>query len=967
MKIENESHLLAPAQEFCTNVMLEKYALPGETGVSQIRERVANALGESEDQRQRFLTAMEAGFVPGGRINRAAGAELATTMINCFVQPVGDAMSGRDANGIPGIMDALAQAAETMRRGGGVGYDFSRVRPTGSKVKGTASRASGPVSYMRVFDRMCETVESAGARRGAQMGILRVDHPDIEMFIDAKKTPDFLAMGLDAGEASALMSMIRAKPGFGWSVRKGFATLSNFNLSVTVTDEFMMAVETDGEIDLVHEAEPDNAGQSKKVCSDGVERYVYRTVSARSIWEKIMRNTYEAAEPGVIFIDRVNADNNLWYAETIEASNPCGEQMLPSHGCCDLGSIMLQRFVKAPFTREAHFDEESFSRAVHVGVEILDKVLDKTNWPLPQQKVEALNKRRIGLGYLGLADAMAMLGIRYDSSQAVAFTKKVGELLAYEAYRASVQLAIKAGPFPLFDADKYLQPGTFASRLPLELQDDIRKFGIRNSHLLSIAPTGTISMAFGDNASSGIEPIFSLRQRRTKVLLDGTRGDFFLDSGAYRTFLRECGPDASTEVFVTALQLSVDDHLAVLEAAAPHVDSAISKTVNVPADYPFEDFANVYVRAWKAGLKGITTYRPNDLVGAVLADANTDASEPVLQSDDPDRRIELKDASAVLSALRWPSRPVTPQGIESVTYSVQHHQGDFAVVVGHYENGKKHPVEVYVAGNEQPRGLAAIAKVLSVDMRTGDAGWLRMKLDSLATTQADDGFALVDPSTGLPVQVPSLVAGFSRLVEHRLRQIGSLQEDGESQMLEYLFSKREPKTGPQGAIGWHVDIRNDVTGDDFLMHLKEVRMGDGSVRPYSMWLSGKYPRVLDGLTKLLSIDMRVSNPEWVLKKLRSLESFGEQRGDFLAHVPGSDRQRSYPSTVAYMASLVIERYRVLGLTGKVLIGSDGKPAAQVAIPGVGTGMLCVSCNTMSLHKRDGCKTCDACGYVGECG
>lgn len=981
MKIENPLQLgVAQPQEFCTNLLLEKYARPGETGVHTIQQRVATALAGDDEQRAKFLRTLEAGGVPGGRINSSAGAGLSTTMINCFVQPVGDSMSGHDANGILGITDALAQAAETMRRGGGVGYDFSRIRPKGAIVRGTASRASGPVSYMRMFDTMCQTVESAGARRGAQMGVLRVDHPDIEQFIDAKKTPDFEAMGLDRAEADALMSMIRNKPGFGWAARQAFATLSQFNLSVAITGEFMHAVLNDDHFDLVHEVPPaDGDGCRTTIGGDGRTLYVYRTIRARDLWNRIMHNTYNAAEPGVIFIDSVNRDNNLRYVEKIEATNPCGEQNLPPHGCCDLGSVMLQRFVRNPFTPEATFDIEAFKVAVHGMVDLLDTVLDKTNWPLPEQGVEARNKRRIGLGYLGLGDAMAMMGVRYGSPESVAFTELVGKLLRDEAYLASIALAVERGPFPLFDADQYLQEGTFASRLPENIKAAVRKHGIRNSHLLSIAPTGTISMAFGDNASSGIEPIFALRQRRTKIMADGSREAFILENGAYRLFKLLKGEDAESDVFVTALEMSVDEHLAVLEAAAPLIDSAISKTVNVPSDYPFEDFANVYMRAWKAGLKGITTYRPAPMLGAVLEDASKPAlaSTADMRTDDPDRRIELKEASEVLQRLRWPSRPQTPHGIESVTYSVQHPKGYFAVVVGHtHVEGRAHPVEAHVAGNEQPRALGALAKLISVDMRTGDGAWLKMKLDSLSNTE-DEPFDLSDPKTGQNVRVPSLVAGFSRLVEHSLDRIGALDVQAAESMVDFLFSRREPKTGPRGAIGWHCDISNPATGDDFVLHVKEVRMPDGSVRPYSIWLSGKYPRVLDGVAKVLSIDMRVSNVQWVLKKLRSLLSFGEHRGDFLAHVPGESRQKLYPSTVAYIAELLIDRYKVLGLTGEefeqdsaAVVDHQRSSGEGAVLPdsvrSPGTGMLCPSCKTMNLHKVDGCTTCE-CGYSGGCG
>lgn len=971
----NDSNLAAPQalQQLCNDVLLEKYAAPGETSVEEIQKRVAAALADDPVQMERFLSAQAAGFVPGGRVNSAAGMARVSTMINCFVQPVGDSMSGSNPDGQPGIMDALRESADTMRRGGGVGYDFSSIRPLGARVKGTDSKASGPVSYMRVFDRMCQTVESAGARRGAQMGVMRVDHPDIEQFIDAKKSPDFTQMGLAQSDAETLMNLVRKNQGFGWSVRSAFATLSNFNISVAVTDEFMNAVVNDGDFDLVHDAEPADASKVK-VCADGKTRFVYRTVKARDIWGKIMRNTYDGAEPGVLFIDRINTDNNLRYCEVIKATNPCGEQTLPAYGCCCLGSINLTRFVNGAFTSSASFDFDGMAKVVAKAVEMLDKVLDKTRWPLPQQASEASNKRRIGLGYLGLGDAMAMVGIRYDSQKGAEFAQHVTEVLRDAAYMASVNLAKTLGAFPFFDADKYLEEGTFASRLPEKIKDAIRKYGIRNSHLLSIAPTGTISMAFGDNASSGIEPIFSLRQQRNKIMADGSRQAFELDDYAYRQFKLANGEEATTDVFVTAMQMSVADHLRVLGAVAPYIDSAISKTVNVPADYPFEDFQKVYMDAWKMGLKGITTYRPNDMIGAVLvsvdeADKKAVTPSPAqdLRQDDPDRRVVLKDVHNINDVMRWPDRPdVNPEGI---TYRVKHPQGSFAVVVNHYKNGRMHPLEVFVAGAEQPRGLAAIAKSLSVDMRTDDGAWLAMKLDSLLNTVGDDGFEMTDPANGKVVMMPSLAAGFASLVKHRLTEIGALESAGPSTMMDALFSKREPKTGPNGALGWHVDINNPVTGDDFLLHTKEVVLPNGQVRPYSVWLSGAYPKVLDGLMKVLSIDMRVSDPAWVATKLSKLTNFGEVRGDFLAQVPGDVKQQNYPSTVAYVAAVLLARMQALGLIGQQaqLLKAETRSVTVEVSEVKAAGRQCPECKTMSLHKRDGCEVCDHCGFSGSCG
>jgi len=968
MKIDTENDLRPPMQELCMNTLIEKYGCPGETQPAEIRHRVATAIGADAKQTAAFETLLQEGFVPGGRINRSAGAGLATTLINCFVQEVGDTMTGRDHNGRCGIMDALSQAAETMRRGGGVGYDFSAIRPAGAMVAGTASQASGPVSYMRVFDRMCSTVESAGARRGAQMGVLRVDHPDIERFIDAKTTPDFAAMGLDNHEVSNLMRLVQAKPGFGWEFRKAFATLSNFNISVAVTDEFMEAVKADGSFDLVHEARPANTdGVVQKQCDDGKARWVYRTIQARDLWAKILRNTFDNGDPGIIFISRVNKVNNLWYCEQIRASNPCGEQMLPSYGCCDLGSVMLQECVRHPFAASASFDTEKFRQLVRGGVRFLDRVLDVTPWPLPQQHDEAMNKRRIGLGYLGLADCLAMLGLRYDSDEGREFAADVTRLMRDEAYRESVDLAKKFGAFPYFDAEKYLREGTFASTLPDDIKDGIRKYGIRNSHLLSIAPTGTISLTWGNNASSGIEPIFAKRQRRTKVLADGSRGDFFLDNAAYAQFRAIHGDDADDSVFQTALQMSVDGHLKMVEAVAPFIDSAISKTVNIPSDYPFEDFEAVYMKAYEAGLKGLTTYKPSVMVGSVLAEAAVVKDDP--QAVDPDRRVVLKTEVKPTAALRWPNRPDTPHGAKSVTYWVPHPQGDFAVIVGHYENGRKHPLEVFVASNSAPRGLAAIAKSLSVDMRSGDPEWLAMKLDSLRNTHEDgDAFQMADPATGALITVPSLVSGFAMLVQHALNEIGALAPTGESPMMQSLFSRKEPKTGPSGAIGWHVDIRNDATGDDFLLTTKDVVLEDSTVRPYSIWLAGKFPKALNGLAKMLSIDMRVSDPAWIQMKLRKLLKFGEQRGDFLAFVPGGVGQQNYPSTVGYIAAVLLERYKALGLAdgGDLLVQPKAAGAATSGHT-EGTGMICPSCHTANLHKVDGCKTCSHCNYVGECG
>src|SRR5258706_10790789 len=470
----DDSEFSIPPQQVSIDVLLEKYAKGSEQTIDDVRRRVARALAAVEADpahwERIFFETLAGGFIPGGRVNSAAGTDLQATLINCFVQPVGDSVS-QMVDGRPGIYAALMEAAETMRRGGGVGYDFSAIRPQGAFVRGTHSSASGPVSYMRVFDRSCETVESAGARRGAQMAILRCDHPDVEKFIHAKDTGD----------------------------------LRNFNVSVAVTDAFMRAVESDGEWQLVHKAAPGGnlaAGASQR--SDGA--WIYRTVKARELWQQIMQSTYGHAEPGVVFIDRINADDNLSYCEQLEATNPCGEQPLPPYGCCCLGSIDLTRFVTSAFTPEARFDFAAFGRVIRPAVRMLDNVLDVTVWPLPQQRAEAQAKRRIGLGFTGLGDALIMLGLRYDSADARSMGSRIAACLRDEAYAASVAIGKEKGAFPLFDAQRYLEPPRFASRLPAALRKEIARHGVGNSHLLSIAPTGTIAWAFADNASNGIEP-----------------------------------------------------------------------------------------------------------------------------------------------------------------------------------------------------------------------------------------------------------------------------------------------------------------------------------------------------------------------------------------------------------------------------------------------------------------------------
>jgi ribonucleoside-diphosphate reductase alpha chain len=540
--------------------------LDREVGDTWARIAAAAAAVETGGKKQRSFWAVQFeaamadfGFLPAGRIIAGAGTGRAVTLFNCFVMgPVSDDLSG--------IFDGVREAALTMQAGGGIGVDFSTLRPRGAKVHSIGADASGPVSFMDVWDAMCRTIMSAGARRGAMMGTLRCDHPDIELFIAAKA---------DAQR------------------------LRNFNLSVLVTDAFIAAVRADQPWDLMF------GGQ------------IYRTVQARSLWQQIMQATYDQAEPGVVFIDRINAANNLGYCETITATNPCGEQPLPPYGACLLGSINLTRFVDQPFEAGADIALPRLAARVAVAVRFLDNIIDVSNYPLRQQRAEARAKRRIGLGITGLADALIMCGSTYGSADAVARAGRWMAAVQRAAYLASSDLAAEKGSFPAFDAAQFLAR-PHVQTLDADVRTRIAAQGLRNGCLTSIAPTGTISLLAG-NVSSGIEPVFDFRYRRRVLEADGTSREEVVEDYAHRLHAIKRGQDAPrSAAFVTAAELTPEAHLVMQAAVQRHVDSSISKTINCPADLPFDAFAGVYLRAYDLGLKGCTTFRPNAITGSIL-------------------------------------------------------------------------------------------------------------------------------------------------------------------------------------------------------------------------------------------------------------------------------------------------------------------------------------------------------------
>ena len=605
----------------------------------------------------------------------------------------------------------------------------------------------------------------------------------------------------------------------------------------------------------------------------------------------------------------------------------------------------------------------------------------------------------MGLGFTGLGDALVMLGLRYDSDAARAMARRISEVMRDAAYEASADLALERGAFPLFNADPYLSGGNFASRLPPWLKDKIRAQGLRNSHLLSIAPTGTISLAFADNASNGIEPAFSWSYTRKKRMPDNSFKEYAVEDHAWRLYRHLFGPDAPlTDAFVTALELQAADHEAMVAAVAPCIDTSISKTVNVPADYPYADFQDLYRWAWRSGLKGLATYRPNSVLGAVLSVEPIARPEPLKADAGPNQRLRVERLpKPVLASLRWPSRPEMPGGNPAWSTMIRHPHGDFALFVGELPAegpdaglfGRTLPFEVWVNGAEQPRGLGAMAKTLSMDLRANDAAWLRLKLDALATVAEERAFEMPMPPLGEPRLFPGVVAATAAVIRWRCEQLGALQEGGPTPVLDAMFSREEPRTGTAGTLAWAVDVDNPATGELFTLTLKEVSLptpdGGSVTRPCAMGFSGNYPKALDGLARLLSLDMRVLDPGWIGMKLRKLLNVGEPLGHFMAPVPtlsGERRQQVWPSTVAYVARLVIHRYAMLGVLDEngyplvdmgllqqapVKAGAVARSASEAGGIVAMAGKKCPECGNSTLIHRDGCEFCTACGFVGQCG
>ncbi|MEM7743894.1 MAG: adenosylcobalamin-dependent ribonucleoside-diphosphate reductase [Pseudomonadota bacterium] len=681
---------------------------PIDQSVEDSWRRVARALASVEAEpavwEDRFYKALEGfRYLPAGRILAGAGTERSVTLFNCFVM-------GTIPDSMGGIFEMLKEAALTMQQGGGIGYDFTTIRPKGAAVHGVGADASGPLSFMDVWDAMCRTIMSAGSRRGAMMATMRCDHPDIEDFITAKQDSTRLRM---------------------------------FNLSVLVTDDFMAAVEAEEDWHLTFEGR------------------TYKTVPARELWNLIMQSTYDYAEPGVIFIDRINAENNLHYAETISATNPCGEQPLPPYGACLLGSVNLAALVRHPFDG-GRIEEEELADLVATAVRMMDNVVDASRFPLEAQAAEAQAKRRIGLGVTGLADALAMCGLTYGAPEAVAQTGRWMRTVQEAAYRASVEIAREKGAFPLFDRDEYLK-GRHIQRLPQDIRDGIAEHGIRNALLTSIAPTGTISLYAG-NVSSGIEPVFAHAYTRKVLQKDGSKTEEEVVDYAVAKWREVKGDTPLPDYFVSAQTLAPLDHVAMQAEAQKWVDSSISKTINVPEDISFEAFKDVYTEAYRTGCKGCTTYRPNDVTGSVLEVA---AEPKVGVEPHPTADGDVVQMFAPLER---------PEQLEGVTYKLRWPESAHAIYITMNdiaESGRRRPFEIFINSKnmEHYAWTVALTRMISaVFRRGGDVSFVVEELK-----------AVFDPRGGAWMKgryVPSILAAIGGVIERHLIEIGFIAGEG---------------------------------------------------------------------------------------------------------------------------------------------------------------------------------------------
>lgn len=664
-----------------------KYRFEGEDSVHETHKRIASTLAKVEAEPEKwypkFMQALDDfKFLPAGRIISGIGTSRDVTLFNCYVM-------GTIPDSMDGIFTNLREAALTMQQGGGIGYDFSTIRPKGAPVVGVGADASGPLSFMDVWDSMCRTVMSAGSRRGAMMATLRCDHPDILDFIDAKRDSNRLRM---------------------------------FNVSVLVTDDFMKAVENDKLWQLKF---------GGKDCG---------YIKARSLWNKIMRATYDYAEPGVIFIDRINQTNPLKYCETISATNPCGEQPLPPYGACLLGSINLTKFIRDPF-KKALVDWDGIRKTTRTAIRMMDNVIEVSNFPLHDQHEEAFAKRRIGLGITGLADALLMLGVKYGSEEAMKYTASITREINDTARETSYYLGIEKGSFPLFKTQHYSYPE------------------MRNSHVTSIAPTGTISLLAG-NVSSGIEPIFAPSYTRKVLQPDGSKVE--METKDYAVALwHEMGNEGLPPAYVDAQSIPPEAHVRMQAAAQPHVDSSISKTINVPKNISFEDFKNVYMLAWETGCKGCTTYRPNEVTGSVISVQESSKEESPPATAAPPAREEILEGATY--KLRW------PESAHAIYITINDIETD----------GIRRPFEVFINSKnmEHYAWTVALTRMISAVFRRG--GEVAFVVEELK--------AVFDPRGGAWMQkryIPSIIAAIGDVIERHMVRIGFLNaEDSEAKTM----------------------------------------------------------------------------------------------------------------------------------------------------------------------------------------